>query len=362
LITLPKNEQSNSQIGQKAMFLNDFIKYKKAYDLEDSLQMLAALNPKELDYKLEQMLIQRKDSKKKAEESSLSNSVLKTASTSTLPKDFKRWLLYDPVESIKAKNDFVRSWGNRPLEDNWRRSEKSMGSFSIKVEKQTIDTAKTGVKTMASSEIEMQELLAKKEIEEEKKELLKKIPISNIQKMASKRKQEEALFQIGKIYKLKFNDEQKAKTSFNNLILNFPRSVYEPEALYYLSIMEKDPQNNVYSVKLLQDYPSSSFSRQLKKGSVKLSKDKETEAQAFYAKTFAIYESNNFSEAIILIDQGLNEYVGSQIEDKMAMLRIMILRKLGNKNQYIVSLNDFMRSYPSSDLILKAKELLSVLN
>jgi outer membrane protein assembly factor BamD (BamD/ComL family) len=362
LITLPKNEQNNSQIGQKAMFLNDFIKYKKAYDLEDSLQRLAAMNPKELDYKLEQMVIERKDAKKKAEESSITNSVLKTATTSTMPKDFKRWLLYDPVESIKAKNDFVRSWGNRPLEDNWRRSEKTMGSFSIKIEKQTLDTEKTGVKTMASSEIEMKELLAKKEIDEEKKELLKKIPISHIQKMASKRKQEEALFQIGKIYKLKFNDEEKAKTSFNNLILNFPRSVYEPEALYYLSIMEKDAQNNAFSARLLKDYPASSFSRQLKKGSIKLSVDKETEAQTLYAKTFAIYESNHFSEAITLIDQGLNEYVGSQIEDKMAMLRIMILRKLGNKDQYIVSLNDFMRSYPSSDLILKAKELLAVLN
>lgn len=362
LITLPKNEQNNSQIGQKAMFLNDFIKYKKAYDLEDSLQRLAAMNPKELDYKLEQMVIERKDAKKKAEESSITNSVLKTATTSTMPKDFKRWLLYDPVESIKAKNDFVRSWGNRPLEDNWRRSEKTMGSFSIKIEKQTLDTEKTGVKTMASSEIEMKELLAKKEIDEEKKELLKKIPISNIQKMASKRKQEEALFQIGKIYKLKFNDEEKAKTSFNNLILNFPRSVYEPEALYYLSIMEKDAQNNAFSARLLKDYPASSFSRQLKKGSIKLSVDKETEALNLYAKTFAIYESNQFNEAITLIDQGLNEYVGSQIEDKMAMLRIMILRKLGNKDQYIVSLNDFMRSYPSSDLILKAKELLAVLN
>ena len=362
LITLPKNEQSNSQIGQKAMFLNDFIKYKKAYDLEDSLLMLAAMNPKELDYKLEQIVIERKVVKKKAEENTLNSSVLKTSTVSNLPKGFKRWLLYDPIESIKAKNDFVRNWGNMPLEDNWRRSEKTMGSFSLKIEKQTLDTAKTNVKTMASSENEMKELLAKKEIEEEKKELLKKIPISNIQKMASKRKQEEALFQIGKIYKLKFNNEEKAKTTFNNLILNFPRTVYEPEALYYLSIMEKDAQNNSFAARLLKDYPASSFSMQLKKGSFKLSKDKETEAQSFYAKTFSIYESNNYNEAITLIDQGLNDYVGSQIEDKMAMLRIMILRKLGNKDQYIVSLNDFMRSYPSSDLILKAKELLAVLN
>lgn len=362
LITLPKSEQNTTQIGQKAMFLNDFIRYKKAYDLEDSLQMLAALNPRELDYKLEQMVIQKKEAKKRQDESALSNSNQKSINAGNLSKDFKRWLLYDPVESIKAKNDFVRSWGNRPLEDNWRRSEKTMGSFSLKIEKQAVDSSKAVSKNTASSEVEMKELLAKKEIEEEKKELLKKIPSSNIQKMASKRKQEEALFQIGKIYKLKFNDEEKAKSTFVNLISNFPRSVYEPEALYYLSIMENDVQNNSFSTKLLKDYPTSSFSRQLKKGSIKLSKDKETEAQTLYSKTFDLYDKNDFNQALIQIDEGLNEYVGSQIEDKMAMLRIMVLKKIGNKDQYVISLNDFMRSYPSSDLVLKAKELLAVLN
>ncbi|HLO43962.1 MAG TPA: tetratricopeptide repeat protein [Leadbetterella sp.] len=363
LITLPKNEQNSSQIGQKAMFLNDFIKYKKAYDLEDSLQMLASLNPNELDFKLEQMILDKKEAQKKEQEAvANSSSVLKNASNSTLPRDFKRWLLYDPVESVKAKNEFVRNWGNRPLEDNWRRSEKTMGSFSLKIERQNLDSVKTELKNTANSEEEMKELLAKKEVEQEKKEMLKKIPSSNIQKMASKRKQEEALFQIGKIYKLKFNDEDKAKTTFGNLIKNFPRSVYEPEALYYLSIMEKDPQNNTFSSKLLKEYPSSSFARQLKKGSIKLSKDKETEVQTAYSKVFDLYEKNNFTEALTQIDQNLNEYVGSQIEDKMAMLRIMILKKLSNKEQYVISLNDFIRSYPSSDLILKAKELLAVLN
>lgn len=362
LITLPKSEQNTTQIGQKAMFLNDFIRYKKAYDLEDSLQMLAALNPRELDYKLEQMVIQKKEAKKRQNESAVSNSNQKSINAGNLSKDLKRWLLYDPVESIKAKNDFVRSWGNRPLEDNWRRSEKTMGSFSLKIEKQAVDSSKAVSKNTASSEVEMKELLAKKEIEEEKKEFLKKIPSSNIQKMASKRKQEEALFQIGKIYKLKFNDEEKAKSTFVNLISNFPRSVYEPEALYYLSIMENDVQNNSFSTKLLRDYPTSSFSRQLKKGSIKLSKDKETEAQSLYSKTFDLYDKNDFNQALIQIDEGLNEYVGSQIEDKMAMLRIMVLKKIGNKDQYVISLNDFMRSYPSSDLVLKAKELLAVLN
>ena len=362
LITLPKNEQNASQIGQKAMFLNDFIKYKKAYDLEDSLQMLAAMNPLELDYKLEEIITQRKEAQKKNQEANASATVLKSGSANNLPRDFKRWILYDPVESIKAKNEFVRNWGNRALEDNWRRAEKTMGSFSIKIDRQPADSVINTAKTTASTEEEMKVLLAKKEIEQEKKEMLNKIPTGNIQKMASKRKQEEALFQIGKIYKLKFNDEEKAKTTFTKLITNFPKSIYEPEALYYLAIMEKDVQNNLFSTRLLKDYPSSSFARQIKKGSIKLSQDKETEAQSFYSKTFDLYDSNKYQESLTQIDQGLNEYVGSQIEDKMAMLRIMILKKLGNKDQYVISLNDFMRSYPSSDLVLKAKELLAVLN
>jgi outer membrane protein assembly factor BamD (BamD/ComL family) len=362
LITLPKNEANGNQIGQKAMFLNDFIKYKKAYDLEDSLQNLAAMNPNELDFKLEEMITQRKEAQKKKEENSVNSSVLKSNTTSSLSRDFKRWILYDPAESIKAKNEFVRNWGNRALEDNWRRSEKTMGSFSLKIERQTIDPPQSNLKTTASSEEEMKALLAKKEIEQEKQEMLKKIPTTHIQKIASKRKQEEALFQIGKIYKLKFNDEEKAKTTFNNLTTNFPRSIYEPEALYYLAIMEKDAQSNSFATRLINDYPSSSFARQLKKGSVKLSKDKETEALTFYSKAFNLYDQNDFNQALTQIDQGLNEYVGSQIEDKMAMLRIMVLKKIGNKDQYVISLNDFMRSYPSSDLVLKAKELLAVLN
>ncbi|MCP9768214.1 hypothetical protein EGI22_09850 [Lacihabitans sp. LS3-19] len=360
LITLPKSEVDKTNLGQKALFLNDFIRYKRAYDLEDSLQKLASMNPAELDFKLEQMILEKKNQQKKELEKTEQNSVLKTSNVGNLPKDMKRWILYDPVESIKARNEFVRLWGNRTLEDNWRRGEKTMGSFSIKIEKETIDSASIAKSAKeAAALLDEKVALEKKELDQEKKELLRKIPTSNMQKMASKRKQEEALFQIAKIYKLKFNDEEKAKENFNLLLQKFPKSVYEPEALYYLAIMNN--QGNEFETKLLKDYPLSSFARQLKKGSVKLSKDKESEAQNFYAKAFQLYDSESFDLALTKIDEGLNEYVGSQIEDKMAMLRIMILKKGSNKDQYIISLNDFLRSYPSSDLILKAKELLAVL-
>lgn len=362
LITLPKSEIDKTNLGQKAMFLNDFIRYKRAYDLEDSLQKLAALNPVELDFKLEQMVVDKKNQQKKELAKNEQNSGGKIANVGNLPVSMKRWILYDPVEAIKSKNEFVRLWGNRTLEDNWRRGEKTMGSFSLKIEKETIDSAsKAKFLREAATLVDEKAAAERKAIEQEKEELLKQIPTSNMHKMASKRKQEEALYQIAKIYKLKFNDEEKAKENFNLLLQKFPKSVYQPETLYYLAIMSKNGPGNEYETKLLKDYPMSSFARQLKKGSVKLSKDKESEAQVFYANVYQLYENGNFDQAFTKIDEGLNAYVGSQIEDKMAMLRIMILKKGNDKNQYLTSLNDFLRSYPSSNLTLRAKELLTVL-
>jgi len=269
-----------------------------------------------------------------------------------------RWVLYDPVESVKSKNDFIRNWGNRPLEDNWRRSEKTMGSFSLKIEKTILETGKPVENQKESETLTENEDLEKKAINEEVKEMMRKIPRSNVQILASKRKQEEALFQIGKIYAQKFGDNLKAKIYYQKLINEHPRSIYEPEVLYFMTLDQQDPVNNVFAQKLITDHPYSSFTRQLKKGGQKFTKDKETEVAGFYSEVFKNYESGQYQEALKNLEEGLNKYLGSQIEDKLAMLRLLTLQKLGLKDQYVISLNDFLRSYPTSDLQFKARDFL----
>lgn len=367
VITVPKEHLRQSDIGERANYLNEFIRYKKVYDLEDSLQRMAALSPEALDYALEKSILAKRDAEKLLkEEQAKQIAASQQAAQPTVTTSSKKWRLYDPQQLVKENNDFVRIWGNRKLEDDWRRSEKSTVSFVFNENERRMEEkviVPTDSIRNAVSQVEVQNPEQERRIlEEEIKEFKKRLPTTKIQMIASKRKQEEAIFRIAKIYKLKFKDDAKANETFKKFLEDYPKSTYEPEVLYYLALDEETPLESAYAKRLIADYPNTSFGRQIRKGVVVMTKDAEGQALEHYNKAFDMFNEGKFDATVGFLEEGLNEYVGSQIEDKMALLRIYALAKVGSKDQYMISLTDFIRSYPSSDLISKAKEMLAILN
>ena len=180
--------------------------------------------------------------------------------------------------------------------------------------------------------------------------------------IASKRKQEEAAFRIARIYKLRFKDDEKANAGFRKFLEDFPRSGYEPEVLYYLALAEANPLESSYASRLVKEYPNTSFGRQIRKGTVVMTRDLEVQALDLYQSAFRLYDEGKMTEVIALLEQGMNDFVGNQVEDKMALLRIFALAKTGMRDEYYIALTDFVRSYPSSDLLPKAREMLALLN
>lgn len=359
VITLPKAYLVRTDINDRAMVLNEFIRYKKIYDLEDSLQRMAALSPEALDQKLEQSVLARRAELKKSRE--VQNEATPVQAAATIGK---KWRLYDAKEIVKEKNEFVRIWGNRVLEDNWRRREKSATSFVFsETERRMVEqpVVQPVISNAVSTQISEEEN-ERKAVEDEIKEFKKRIPVTKIQLIASKRKQEEAAFRIARIYKLKFKDEQKANAAFRKFLDDFPKSSYEPEVLYYLALAQENPLDNAYATRLVQNYPNTSFGRQIRKGTVTMTHDREVEALELYKNAYRLYDEGKMTEVISALEEGMNEYVGSQIEDKMALLRIFALGRAGLRDEYYIALSDFIRSYPASDLLPKAKEMLAVLN
>lgn len=370
VITVPKEHLRQSDIGERAMYLNEFIRYKKVYDLEDSLQRMAALSPEALDYALEKTITAKRDAEKlllEEQAKQVAASQL-AAQPSVNTSSSKKWRLYDPQQLVKENNDFVRIWGNRKLEDDWRRTEKSSTSFVFNESERRMEE-KLIVPTDSINRLASQAAVAvnnpeqeRRIVEEEIKEFKKRLPTTKIQMIASKRKQEEAMFRIAKIYKLKFKDDKKANETFRKFLEDYPKSTYEPEVLYYLALAEENPLESSFAKRLLNEYPNTSFGRQIRKGVVVMTKDREGQAVEHYSKAFNLYNDGKFDETVGFLEDGLNDYVGSQVEDKMALLRIYALAKVGTRDQYMISLTDFIRSYPSSDLVPKAKEMLAVLN
>lgn len=354
VITLPREHLNRTDISDRSMYLNEYIKYKKVYELEDSLQRMAALSPEVLDKRLTDMVMAKRTSEKAVD-------VPVQTAPIARPTLSRKWRLYDSRNIVTEKNEFIRVWGSRKLEDNWRRTEKSNSTFVFNEEqKKMVEQAIAPSNAVTTSPAQVQN--EANAIEEEIRELKKRIPTTKIQLIASKRKQEEAAFRIAKIYKLKFKDDARAEASFKQYLVDFPRSSYEPEVLYFLALAQADPLKNTYAERLSREYPNTSFGRQIRKGAVVMTQDREMAAQTLYKEAYSLYEKGQLKEVLTVLEAGMNEYVGSQLEDKMALLRIFALAKVGSRDEYYIALSDFVRSYPTSDLLPKAREMLAILN
>lgn len=365
LTILPKTSSDYDKIAGKALSLGDFIRYKKVITLEDSLQKLAQMNPLALDKTLDNIIEQRKIEEQKLQEMAQKIANQNNANNSVINEreGIKRWELYDPVAIAKGKTDFILAWGSRPLEDNWRRKDKEAGQFGFKIERGIVDANEPASKPKNAREEERKKAdeLAKQKNDAEKQELLKKIPTTPEALIASKRKQEEAYYQLGKIYKLQFNEPENAKTTFVTLLNRFPTTQYESEVLYFLTLMDDNQATSQYRTSLINKYPSSTYARQLQRGKVEITSDLESKSQTDYAQIYDKYSSENYDEALKMADDGLITYTGTSIEDKYAMLRILLLAKTGKVDLYKQALTDFVQSYPTSQLLSKVNALKSSL-
>lgn len=367
LTALPKTSTDYERIAKRAISLGDFVKYQKVLIVEDSLQHLAAMNPAALDKTLERVIKQKEDDEKKMQEMAqkiISQNSIPVERLSDKDADFKRWALYDPLVISRNKSDFQQLWGSRPLEDNWRRKDKEAGSISFKVEKGIVgqeQTSKQAPPRLSAEEIKkQQEDKDALSLEKKKKELYDKIPTTPEKLIASKRKQEEAYYQVGKIYKFQFNEPQNATETFQTLLAKFPTTVHEVEVLYLLTLLSENQATSPYRKTLIDKYPASTYARQLMRGNVQITGDTESKAGVVYSQAFNLYSNESYDSAMKLAEDGLITYTGTSIEDKFAMLRIFLFAKTEQKDAYKQALNEFIQGYPSSSLVSRAKEMMAV--
>ncbi|MGR3809320.1 type IX secretion system periplasmic lipoprotein PorW/SprE [Jiulongibacter sp. NS-SX5] len=349
-------------VEDKSKSLTRFVSYQKVLRTEDSLQQLAQMNPLALEDKIEQMIKAEQAKEKRLSEEAAAlkkEEENRAVSGNNRNTNSDGWLFYNQVRLTRARTEFIRKWGNRPLEDNWRRKEKEAGSISFKLEKGIV-----GVDDIEEDPGEIKRKEEEKrmaELETQKQAMISKIPTTPQQMAISRRKQEEAYYQLGKIYRLQFNEIENSKRTFAKLLSDFPNSQYEQEVLYFMALMAEDKNTNQWKSTLIEKYPFSGYARQLKRGEIEVTADTESNAARAYEDLYADYKKQNYQQALKKAETALYDYTGTSIEDKIAMLRIMLLAKTGNNNSYRIALMDFIRSYPSSNLKPRVSEMLAAL-
>jgi outer membrane protein assembly factor BamD (BamD/ComL family) len=364
----PRELPGFDRLTARKQALDEFVKHYETIRTEDSLQRLAALNPTELDQYLERTIRERQQrqlaEQQRAQEQTdraRQQALLEASGLTDVGQQeagAQLWYFYNPQAVAQGRQAFQQRWGNRPLEDNWRRSTKEAALPNTTAA--LPDSVRTGTPTAAP--IALAGLSSSRQaMRAAKDELLAQLPLDPQALVASRKRQETAYFELAKVYRTGLNEPARAMKTFEELLTRFPQTEYEAEALYSLYLLhEGQPTQARYRERLTQQYPTSYFVRLIERsGQSPLSASAEGQAQQAYAEAYQLYQSGQFAAAAERVDTARQAFPGSLIEDKFALLRTLLTAKTRDAAQYRQSLANFLRDYPDSPLVAMARELLS---
>jgi len=249
---------------------------------------------------------------------------------------------YNTATVAYGKNEFLRLWGNRRLQDNWRLSSQRRSNNSKISEGETIVDIANDERFDPQTYVD-------------------KIPTEakDIDSIAKERNF--AYYQLGGIYKEKFKELQLAKIKFEKLLENNPeeRLILPSKYNLYKIYTELGELQNANTVKaeIINDYPDSRYAEILRNPDVLLAKD-ANDPEVIYKRLYELYDNQEYSTVISQIEDNIKKFEGDPIVPKYEMLKASAKGRLYGFKTYKEGVNFVALNYPNSEEGKKAENLL----
>ncbi len=345
---IPKTEAIFEKTLKRQLSLAEFVKQFTIVTEEDSLQQLGKMDSIKL-YRLLDDMAEKKNKEKDlllTKKQQGNSSSYTTLNTSTNSPEEGTWYFYTPIAISQGKTTFTSIWGNRALEDNWRRSTKE-SIISFNSDTKIGDTLKT--KTVSDKIT--------------RADLLRNIPRTKEDFEKSDERLQEAYFQLGKIYHQELEETKNAIQTFEKSLERYPQTKHHAETLYYLYLLYAKEKNTAYQDRykklVLETYPNSVWANLINNPSY-LSDTKRSEEllDSLYKVSFQLYTEHQWPKAEHYIDSVKNLYPKNLLIDKFAFLQALITIQQEDASIYKIVLKEFIQSYPDSPLSKQAQQLL----
>ena len=255
-----------------------------------------------------------------------------------------KWYFYNPQSLSFGKSEFEKVWGNRPLEDNWRISDKQQT-------KPVLNQTKTAVKVV--------------EKKYELKTYLDAIPKnkSDIDSLIYNRN--EALYGTGVIYKEQFKNVDLAIFRLERLLKEKPdKTLILPTKyhLYQLYSELKSGKANDYKEDIIREYPSSKYAEILQNKPKKQDENQISQIEAIYKELYYIYKDDKFTDVVSQIIELAPRIKDSNLIAKFELLKAMAIGKYQSKDSYKKALEYVSFNYGNTKEGQRAKEIIKQLN
>jgi tetratricopeptide (TPR) repeat protein len=329
------------------------------YELEDSVQMLAALPEEQrlaiIDGMIEKVRKEEEEARlaeqQAMQDASFNQQMLyggNQNSTAGSGQQGGAWYFYNLNAKSFGQPEFRMRWGDRKLEDNWRRKSKRTMTDLTNAQGSESDSIAGGNTPVLDNKTREYYLLT--------------IPLTDSAMERSNERLEEALYNMGMIYKQQLLDYEESIKAFKELIERYPDSENNSAALYYLyelyNNVQKPTEAQYYANQLSVLYPESHYAKLLNNPNYLQELEfEEQRTMRYYESVFNLYQQKNYTGVVAAADSAFLLFPGDPLIPKFMYIRAMSLGVKDGKESMKVALDTLIARYPSSEEGLQAKEI-----
>lgn len=351
LTVLPADDARHKRATEYATNLKDIARLIQTIEANDSIVRIFNMNDDQRK-ELVKTIKKQRDAEQAAAIRNAANQPATPAKAPTPIAGGKPSTFYFYNESFlkKGRKDFSRNWGDRKLDDNWRRSNRLIAG---------------GPDDVAGGDSTKANIAADADL----KDIFANIPKSEEELSVLHMATYEAMYQLGTLYRDRLQNNQRCTGTLEELQTRYPDTArYEKETWYYCYLAYTDLKNpekaQVYYDKLIEKYPKSAYARTLTDPNfLNATKERERDLNKYYEETYALFQKGGYKEAYTRCEDAPKKF-GSQnpLVAKFALLSALCTGNLSGNDAYCAALGQVIKQYPDQPEATRAREIARVLS
>lgn len=343
--------------------LEDLVRCTGTIKLQDSLQWLSTL-PEERLYTIIDKVIEdleeqerlEEERRKQEEKEAARKGAASEMSITDNAASSGGWYFYNTKVVERGKKEFVKQWGDRKLEDNWRRSNKTTLA-PIEPSISTDFAALGDLVTDTLMDVIVDSLNAvPQETDPHKRDYyIQQIPYSDEDKLKSDELISEALLQQGIIYKDRLTEYPDAETSLTRIVTDYPQAQEADVAMYNLYLMYslwgKSAETDSCRARMERLYPESDYTIMICDpdyiDNARYGKHRE---DSIYVITYAAFRQGDLQTVRANCEVSATKYPKGQHRAKFMFLDAALDLQSGNTDTFLDKLKEIVTKYPQNEI------------
>lgn len=400
---LGQEHKAYKETVHRSEILDELVPPLNTIQLQDSLQHLASLGEDERMAVVERIIAEvkaREEAERRAAEdmkleglkaqAALMPGIPGRQSQAAAPGvsvggSSQEWYFYNRQAVERGKAEFLRTWGNRKLEDNWRRSNKTVVSLDDFAEVDYSEPADSIGRQADGHEKDLstdspqtpapggQPAAADSTGYElhDPAYYLAQIPLTEEAMQASDKQLMEALFQAGVLFRERMHNLGQAEQSLTRLVQQFPEFGRTDEALYQLFLLEMErnyrgggsglalQRAEAFRDSLLARFPDSRYARILADpdfaDNARYGRHRE---DSLYARAYADYEAGRYEAVAEAARKSGELYPLGAHRPKFLFLEAASQLMTGKQKEFLEGLKQVVQNYPENEITDLAAHIL----